>query len=66
MDQNPLEWPDQSVLEYNKNSSDPQVMADWIRNLQMWLEEHASSAGERKHSDDSISSDVGNDSSLSL
>ena len=64
VDQNPLEWPPAPVLEYRKNDNDPQSMSEWIQHLQQWLEDNAGTSGERKQSDDSITSDSGNDSSL--
>ncbi|KAI0636774.1 RAM signaling pathway protein-domain-containing protein [Trametes polyzona] len=64
VDQNPLEWPPPSVLDAPKNHGDPHAMGEWIRHLQAWMEENSASHGERKHSDDSMSSDAGNDSSF--
>ncbi|TBU65619.1 RAM signaling pathway protein-domain-containing protein [Dichomitus squalens] len=64
VDQNPLEWPPIPVLEHGKNNNDPQSMSEWIRHLQAWLEDNAGTSGERKQSDDSITSDSGNDSSF--
>ncbi|KAI1794556.1 RAM signaling pathway protein-domain-containing protein [Ganoderma leucocontextum] len=64
VDQNPMEWPPAHVLDIGKNNSDPQAMSEWIRHLQAWLEDNAAQPGERKHSDDSITSDPGNDSSF--
>ncbi|KAI8998457.1 RAM signaling pathway protein-domain-containing protein [Trametes punicea] len=64
VDQNPLEWPPQSVLETPMNLDDPNVMDEWIRHLQTWLEEQSTGASERKDSDDSLSSDQGKDSSF--
>ncbi|KAI0647246.1 RAM signaling pathway protein-domain-containing protein [Trametes meyenii] len=64
VDQNPLEWPPSPVLNSARNLNDPQVMSEWIRNLQSWLEDNSTGTGERKHSDDSLSSDAGNDSNL--
>ncbi|KAH9945938.1 RAM signaling pathway protein-domain-containing protein [Epithele typhae] len=64
VDQNPLQWPNQSILEFKRNPSDPQAMADWIHHLQSWLEEHASEPGERKLSDDSMTSEISNESSF--
>ncbi|EIW60077.1 uncharacterized protein TRAVEDRAFT_45328 [Trametes versicolor FP-101664 SS1] len=61
VDQNPLEWPPPAVMDTSRNPNDPHVMTEWIHHLQTWLEDHSS---ERKHSDDSLSSDAGNDSSL--
>lgn len=48
-------------MDTPRNPNDPHVMTEWIHHLQTWLEDHSS---ERKHSDDSLSSDAGNDSSL--
>ncbi|KAI0372858.1 hypothetical protein BV20DRAFT_990186 [Pilatotrama ljubarskyi] len=64
LDQNPLEWPPPSVLDSPQNLSDPHVMSGWIRHIQTWLEANSTATGERKHSDDSLSSDAGNDSSM--
>ncbi|KAI0748324.1 RAM signaling pathway protein-domain-containing protein [Daedaleopsis nitida] len=63
VDQNPLEWPPPSVLRPGKDTNDPQLVAEWVKHLQSWLEDNAATAGERKHSDDSMTSDTGNDSS---
>ncbi|RPD66340.1 hypothetical protein L226DRAFT_566785 [Lentinus tigrinus ALCF2SS1-7] len=66
VDQNPLEWPPASVLAPGKDTSDPQQLAEWVRHVQTWLEENAGASGERKQSDDSMSSEPGNDSSIFL
>lgn len=65
VDQNPLEWPPASLLAPGKETSDPQHLAEWVRQLQTWLEENVGASNERKRSDDSMSSEQGNDS-LSL
>ncbi|KAI0362346.1 hypothetical protein OH77DRAFT_1441806 [Trametes cingulata] len=66
VDQNPLEWPPPSVMESPHNLSDPHVMSGWIRHLQTWLEANSATTGERKHSDDSLSSDAGNESNIGV
>ncbi|TFK91250.1 hypothetical protein K466DRAFT_583015 [Polyporus arcularius HHB13444] len=66
VDQNPLEWPPASVLEPGKDTSDPQLMSEWVRHLQTWLQENAGTPGERKQSDDSMTSERGNESSSYL
>ena len=59
-----MEWPPSSVLDIPRYHDDPHVMSEWVRHLQTWLEENSTAGGERKHSDDSLSSDTGNDSSI--
>ncbi|KAH9857083.1 RAM signaling pathway protein-domain-containing protein [Lenzites betulinus] len=63
-DQNPLEWPPAAVMDTPKNINEPHVMDEWIKYLQAWLEDNSTSTGKRKHSDDSMSSDTGNESSF--
>ncbi|KAH9934701.1 RAM signaling pathway protein-domain-containing protein [Fomitopsis serialis] len=51
VDGNPLEWPPKAVMDSSENLDDPQVMKDWIKRVQKWIEEHSPS---RKMSEDSV------------
>jgi hypothetical protein len=53
-DRNPLEWPPRSVMESPNNLDDPQIMKDWIRGLQKWMEEDGTGHDRHKLNEDSF------------
>ena len=52
-EQNPIEWPPKDVMDCNGDSNDSQVMSEWIKSMQSWMQDHMPSSTERKMSDDS-------------
>lgn len=56
IDQNPIQWPPKSVLQYSGGPNDSQAMSEWISRVQQWLEDNLLSPYERKMSQDSLQS----------
>lgn len=40
-------------MDCNGDSNDSQVMSEWIKSMQSWMQDHMPSSTERKMSDDS-------------
>ena len=50
VDGNPLEWPPKAIMDTTENLDDPQVMKEWLKRVQKWIEDNSPS---RKMSEDS-------------